>query len=313
VPRVSRAEAGLATWLAAALAEPWKKGVGARLARVGKLDESRFGEHAVAVPVYGAGWTAAVVLSGGLGRFWAADVFTDRLLEIAAPRPLTLAERGVAPLLVAFVADEASLSARIGEAGGVNAVRGWVGDALSAELAVTVGDRQAPAWIVASAEAIQRMPRRPAPDGLAIEVEVAVEVGRVSVTHASLAALERRDVVICRREEPRLSVARGGFPVALGDWRGGGLRVEVTGPYRAQGANMDPVLAADLPVELALELGRVKKSAAEVLALAPGAVIALDRPVAALVDLVAGGRVVARGELVDVDGAIGVRVTELSR
>lgn len=74
---------------------------------------------------------------------------------------------------------------------------------------------------------------------------------------------------------------------------------------------MNEALARDLPVELACELGRVTLSAQEVLALAPGAVVTLPAKVGALVELRAGGRVIARGELVDVDGQVGVRISEL--
>jgi flagellar motor switch/type III secretory pathway protein FliN len=54
-------------------------------------------------------------------------------------------------------------------------------------------------------------------------------------------------------------------------------------------------------------------SVAELLALAPGAVIGLGRPLGAPVELCAGEKLLARGELVDVDGELGVKVTELLR
>jgi type III secretion system YscQ/HrcQ family protein len=73
----------------------------------------------------------------------------------------------------------------------------------------------------------------------------------------------------------------------------------------------DDALVRQLPVELTCELARFTLSAAEILALAPGAVLPLGRPPGAPVELLAGRRVIARGELVDVDGEVGVRVLEV--
>jgi type III secretion system YscQ/HrcQ family protein len=68
---------------------------------------------------------------------------------------------------------------------------------------------------------------------------------------------------------------------------------------------------AELPVTLTVSLGELTLSAADVARLAPGAVIELDRPVGEPVEVRAGERTLAHGELVDVDGALGVRITEL--
>ena len=70
-------------------------------------------------------------------------------------------------------------------------------------------------------------------------------------------------------------------------------------------------LLRELPVQVTCEIGRVTLSAKEVLELRPGAVLPVGRPLAGPVDLTAGGRVLARGELVDVEGEIGVRITEI--
>lgn len=70
-------------------------------------------------------------------------------------------------------------------------------------------------------------------------------------------------------------------------------------------------LLGELPVEAVCELGRVTMTGRELLELRPGAVIPVGRPLAGPVDVTVGGRVVARGELVDVEGEIGVRVTQL--
>lgn len=72
------------------------------------------------------------------------------------------------------------------------------------------------------------------------------------------------------------------------------------------------VLAA-APLEVVAELGRVVLSGEEVAGLGPGAVLALGRVGASPVALRVGGEVWAEGELVDVDGELGVRVTRVRR
>lgn len=83
----------------------------------------------------------------------------------------------------------------------------------------------------------------------------------------------------------------------------------------AAGADAAPAISEallrELPVQIACEIGRITLSAREVLELRPGAVVPVGRPLAGPVDLTAGGRIIARGELVDVEGEIGVRVTEV--
>jgi type III secretion protein Q len=69
--------------------------------------------------------------------------------------------------------------------------------------------------------------------------------------------------------------------------------------------------ALEAPVVVRVELGVVSMSAAEWARLCPGDVIETGRRVAEPVILRVAGRAVARGELVDVDGEVGVRVREL--
>jgi len=69
--------------------------------------------------------------------------------------------------------------------------------------------------------------------------------------------------------------------------------------------------ALEAPVVVRVELGVVSMSATEWARLRPGDVIETGRRVAEPVILRVAGRAVARGELVDVDGEVGVRVREL--
>jgi flagellar motor switch protein FliN/FliY len=76
-------------------------------------------------------------------------------------------------------------------------------------------------------------------------------------------------------------------------------------------APRDLRLLADINVELSVELGRSRLAMRKLLGLVPGSVIDLDRPADGAVDVLVNGRVVARGEIVIVDGEAGVRVTEI--
>lgn len=75
------------------------------------------------------------------------------------------------------------------------------------------------------------------------------------------------------------------------------------------GEARDLRLLADVQVELAVEIGRVKLPLRDLLSLAPGAVLELDRAADAPVDVLVNGCLVARGEVVVIDGEFGVRVT----
>ncbi len=70
-------------------------------------------------------------------------------------------------------------------------------------------------------------------------------------------------------------------------------------------------LLAGVRVEVEVVIARGAFTVGEVAAWRPGEVIALPSRVGAPVELRAGGRTVARGELCDVEGEVGVRVVEL--
>jgi flagellar motor switch protein FliN/FliY len=67
----------------------------------------------------------------------------------------------------------------------------------------------------------------------------------------------------------------------------------------------------DVPVELAVEIGRTSMTIGETLALGPGSIVALNRLAGEPVDLLVNGRPIARGEVVVVDEEFGLRITEI--
>ena len=71
------------------------------------------------------------------------------------------------------------------------------------------------------------------------------------------------------------------------------------------------VAPTEIPVTLTVELGRVNLTLARLADLQPGDVIELGRHSREPVELTSGGRLVARGELVQIDTELGVRVTHV--
>jgi len=67
----------------------------------------------------------------------------------------------------------------------------------------------------------------------------------------------------------------------------------------------------DVPVELAVEIGRTQMTIRETLALGPGSIVTLDRLAGEPVDLLVNGKPIARGEVVVIDEEFGLRVTEV--
>lgn len=74
-------------------------------------------------------------------------------------------------------------------------------------------------------------------------------------------------------------------------------------------ANLDLIL--DIPVTLSLELGHAAISIRQLLALAPGAVVELDRLAGEPLDVLANGTLIAHGEVVVVGDKFGIRLTDV--
>ena len=68
----------------------------------------------------------------------------------------------------------------------------------------------------------------------------------------------------------------------------------------------------DVPVELAVEIGRTSMTIGETLALGPGSIVTLNRLAGEPVDLLVNGKPIARGEVVVIDEEFGLRITEVA-
>jgi flagellar motor switch protein FliN/FliY len=73
--------------------------------------------------------------------------------------------------------------------------------------------------------------------------------------------------------------------------------------------NLDMLL--DIPLEVTVELGRTKRSIKEILELAPGSIVELDKLAGEPVDILVNHRLIAKGEVVVIDENFGVRVTDI--
>ncbi len=69
----------------------------------------------------------------------------------------------------------------------------------------------------------------------------------------------------------------------------------------------------DVPVKVQAVLGRARMPIGELLHLGSGTVVELDRRVGEPVDIFVNDRLIARGEVVLIDNALGVTLTEIVR
>lgn len=70
-------------------------------------------------------------------------------------------------------------------------------------------------------------------------------------------------------------------------------------------------LLMDIPLEISVELGRVKMLVRDVVELGTGSIIEIDKAAGEPVDVMVNGRLVARGEVVVIEDNFGVRLTEI--
>ena len=77
------------------------------------------------------------------------------------------------------------------------------------------------------------------------------------------------------------------------------------------GARPDVELILDVPVTLALEVGRTEMTIGKLLGLTQGAVVELDRNAGEPLDVIANGALIARGEIVVVNDKFGIRLIDV--
>jgi flagellar motor switch/type III secretory pathway protein FliN len=314
--RVSRDDAAfesaIARWLAA-------RPLGTRVA---KLAHGR-----VTMAVVGAGGphdpnaVVATVRVGGVAIGVAGSgapirKLAQRLLggptELAAPRPANLVEHAIWALMVAAALEDLGIA---GEVWPVEATGGFasanptdVGRAAPArrtiELAVDfAGDAMTATCYVPPDIQLRAPPPRALP---AWRFDLPVVVARCALPAVALGRLGLRDVIVVER-------AAGDAELEIGDGRVGlaVARDAVVGEVRTHYSARDMALPDEAHLELTVALGTTQLTVRQIVELSVGQIVALGRPLAGPFELRVQGRVVGRGELIDMDGELGVRIVSL--
>lgn len=69
---------------------------------------------------------------------------------------------------------------------------------------------------------------------------------------------------------------------------------------------------ADVPLDIVVDLDRKVMSLREILKLEKGSVVKLTRSAGENIDIIAGGAIVAFGEIVIIESTMGVRITDFN-
>jgi type III secretion system YscQ/HrcQ family protein len=169
------------------------------------------------------------------------------------------------------------------------------------ELEITAGELTGRARLLVAPAALRTLedPADPA-SAAAVAVGASLRSGATALAPGELDALAPGDVVLLDAPPgPRHAL------VLPGGFRAAGTLEEST--FHVEETSMSD-RNAEIPVTLEVELARFPVPLADLARLEPGAVLTLPVDRRGLVTLRAGDHAVARGELVDVDGTVGVRI-----
>ena len=305
--RVTRREAAITTLLARwIVARP----LGARCAKLagGPVTASVVGVHENrGRPSLDPNAAIAEVRAGGaafvlIGSSAPVRVLAQRLLggppELAAPRPLTAAEHAIWALALATAIEDTSTAGEVWPLADLDPV--LARDALMIELAVDLAGT--PCTVVALCPRDLAL-RVPPPRTPAWALDVPIVLASCAVPRASLSRLEVRDAITLDRD---LVLWLGDGTIGLAATTGA-VEAKVTTGYVPR----DMALPDEAHVELVVQLGTTRLTLRQLGELVPGAIVALGRPLAGPYEIRAAGRLIGQGELVDVDGEVGVRIVSL--
>jgi len=108
---------------------------------------------------------------------------------------------------------------------------------------------------------------------------------------------------------------KSNIPLPNLDRDGGGIAPEeaavASDPGMTVRSAADLEAVFDVPVQVSAVLGRTRMDVGDLLNLAPGVVLELDRRVGEAIDIYVNNRLVARGEVVLVEEKLGVTMTEI--
>jgi flagellar motor switch/type III secretory pathway protein FliN len=258
-----------------------------------------------AVAMVRAGNVRVPVLASGAAIRGLAQRLLGGPEELGAPRPLGAVEHAVWALALATALEEAGAPLEV-----------WpvVVDEGARPAGITLDLELRIAGVVAEVRAI--VPRELAlatPPALSppawtarVSRELAVVVARAAVPRAALAAVGRGDVITVERPASggiELVLERGVVELAVA---AGARAGQVTGYGRR-----DMALPDDTHAELTVTLGTTALTLRQLAGLTVGEIVALRRPLAGPFELRVDGQLIGEGELIDVEGELGVRVTAL--
>ncbi len=87
------------------------------------------------------------------------------------------------------------------------------------------------------------------------------------------------------------------------------IDAEIDGPEMPGARNYK--LLADIQLRLSVEVGSTSLRLAELLDLSEGSVVELDRQASELLDILVNGTLIAKGEVVTINGRFGIRVVDV--
>lgn len=274
-----------------------------------------------------AGAAVAIVLPGQAASAWVRERFPD--IDLAR-----LPDAYGAAILEAVSSDLAAAVSALqrGPARLVAAARGGeardLAHLFSLSLASASGERIAGqlatdslGLMLVAGLLAQRPPQPNEIDADALPIVVRIELGHTALTGAQLRQLVPGDTVLLQHAYTRadgqlfLAAGAGGFAVRHDE----GARLTVTRAWSPLELNMTtpaestPPLAPDaLPLRVTFDLGERSLTLGELRALQVGQTLELGRPLAQAVTLRVNGCALGSGELVDVDGRLGVTLTSLA-
>jgi flagellar motor switch/type III secretory pathway protein FliN len=227
--------------------------------------------------------------------------------ELPAPRPLTEAEQSLWVLLVAAAVEDLGIAGEVWatdlQIHGSDSRFTMLLDARLGGQPCTI-ELRAPTSLQLAAP-----PARPLPGWADKPLDLPVVVGRCELAREDLAKLSRRSVITLDRSLASAELLL--FDGAIG------LRADPADPLVARVATEYVPRAMALPddarTELTVGLGTARMSLRQILGLAIGEVVPLGRPLAGPFDIRAQGTLIGQGELVDVDGELGVRIVSLAQ
>ena len=179
------------------------------------------------------------------------------------------------------------------------------------------------------------------------EVELKVEAGRLELSSEDIATLEAGDIIILENHQLALSPEgpTGNISAHIGEGKNGCLQGQLQIAEGQLKFAISQILVQEQPIEapmtdelndeptiqeatdnlpetegllrdidapVVIELGRLKMNTAQVTRLKSGQILRLPRNANDPVDLVVNDKIFARGELVEIDGELGVRLVHVT-